>query len=62
VLGAGASVQVALVSPLDEHGFPRHSLRSVQAVVPVPVYAGLLQLQVYVVDGGPLSLQLLPEG
>jgi hypothetical protein len=46
VLGATASVQVAVASPLAAHGLPVHSFLSVHEVVPVPVYAVLLQVQV----------------
>ena len=46
VFGATASVHVALVSPPAAHGFPAQALKSVHDVVPVPVYAELLQVQV----------------
>ena len=46
VFGATASVQVALVLPPVEHGLPVQAFLSVHDVVPVPVYAGLLQVQV----------------
>jgi hypothetical protein len=62
VFGATASVQLALVSPPLAHGFPAQALKSVHDVVPVPVYAGLLQVHVYVVEGAPGSLHVLPDG
>jgi hypothetical protein len=45
-LGAVASVHIAVVSPLSMQWLGAHAFKSPHIVVPVPVYAGLEQVQV----------------
>jgi hypothetical protein len=60
VFGATASVHTALALPPAVQRFGVHSFLSVQAFVPVPLYA-TPQLQWYVVDGGASSTHVLLE-